>query len=112
MRAFVVEGGTPGVKIVKLEHKMGIRVSDTAAISLVDARVPFDHLLGSAAVEKNTTGFKDAMATLTRAIQNPAAQAATAAQSGADAERKQIDGIHVDLATIARSLELSGPQMV
>jgi acyl-CoA dehydrogenase len=63
MRAFVVEGGTPGVKVVKLEHKMGIRVSDTAAISLVDARVPFDHILGSATVEKTTTGFKGAMAT-------------------------------------------------
>ena len=48
MRAFVVEGGTPGVRITKLEHKMGIRCSDTAAISLVDARVPFDHILGSA----------------------------------------------------------------
>jgi acyl-CoA dehydrogenase len=63
MRGFVVEGGTPGVKITKLEHKMGIRVSDTAAISLVDARVPFDHILGSATVEKDTTGFKGAMAT-------------------------------------------------
>jgi acyl-CoA dehydrogenase len=63
MRAFVVEGGTPGVKVVKLEHKMGIHVSDTAAISLVDARVPFDHILGSATVEKNTAGFKGAMAT-------------------------------------------------
>src|SRR6185369_1768919 len=58
-----VEGGTPGVNVVKLEHKMGIRVSDTAAISLVDVRVPFDHILGSATVEKNTTGFKGAMAT-------------------------------------------------
>ena len=59
MRAFVVEGGTPGVKIVKLEHKLGIRVSDTAAISLVDARVPFDHLLGSATVvERSTSGFQ------------------------------------------------------
>ena len=33
MRAFVVEPGTPGVQIVKLEKKMGIRVSDTAAIT-------------------------------------------------------------------------------
>jgi len=63
MRAFVVEGGTPGVQIVKLEHKMGIRVSDTAAISLVDARIPFDHVLGSPTVEKSTSGFKGAMAT-------------------------------------------------
>ncbi|HSL43287.1 MAG TPA: acyl-CoA dehydrogenase family protein [Anaerolineales bacterium] len=63
MRAFVIESGTPGVRIVKLERKMGIRVSDTAAISLVDVRVPFDHILGSATVEKTTTGFKGAMAT-------------------------------------------------
>jgi acyl-CoA dehydrogenase len=63
MRAFVVESGTPGVRIVKLEKKMGIRVSDTAAISLVDARVPYDHILGSPTVEKSTTGFKGAMAT-------------------------------------------------
>jgi len=63
MRAFVVESGTPGVKVTKLEHKLGIRVSDTASISLVDARLPFDHILGSATVEKTTKGFKGAMAT-------------------------------------------------
>jgi acyl-CoA dehydrogenase len=63
MRAFVVEAGTPGVTVTKLEHKMGIRCSDTAAISLVDARVPYDHILGSPTVEKTTTGFKGAMAT-------------------------------------------------
>lgn len=63
MRAFVVEAGTPGVKVTKLEHKLGIRASDTASISLVDARVPFDNLLGKPTVEKNTTGFKGAMAT-------------------------------------------------
>ncbi len=63
MRAFVVESGTPGVRIAKLEHKMGIRVSDTAAIVLQDARVPFDHLLGSPTVEQSTEGFKGAMAT-------------------------------------------------
>jgi len=63
MRAFVVESGAPGVKITKLEHKLGIRVSDTASISLVDARVPFDNILGSATVEKTTKGFKGAMAT-------------------------------------------------
>jgi len=63
MRAFVVESGAPGVKVTKLEHKLGIRASDTASISLVDARVPFDNLLGSPTVEKTTTGFKGAMAT-------------------------------------------------
>jgi len=63
MRAFVVESGTPGVQVTKLEHKLGIRASDTAAISLTDARVPFDHILGSPEVIKDTKGFKGARAT-------------------------------------------------
>lgn len=63
MRSFVIEAGTPGVKVTKLEHKMGIRVSDTASISLDGVRVPFENILGSPTVEKTTTGFKGAMAT-------------------------------------------------
>lgn len=63
MRAFVVESGTKGVQITKLEKKLGIRASDTAAISLVDVRVPFENVLGSPTVEKNSAGFKGAMAT-------------------------------------------------
>jgi len=64
VRPFVVEAGTPGVKVTKLEHKMGIRVSDTASIVLQEARVPFDNILGSPEVEvKTTEGFKGAMVT-------------------------------------------------
>jgi acyl-CoA dehydrogenase len=65
MRPFVVEAGSPGIKVTKLEHKMGIRASDTASLVLQDCRVPFENILGSAEVaqEKTTTGFKGAMAT-------------------------------------------------
>lgn len=64
MRPFVVEAGTPGVQVTKLEHKMGIRASDTVSIVLQDARLPFDNILGSSEVEAKTTrGFKGAMAT-------------------------------------------------
>jgi acyl-CoA dehydrogenase len=64
MRPFVVEAGTPGVKVTKLEHKLGIRASDTASIVLQDARIPFENILGSPEVAKETTkGFKGAMAT-------------------------------------------------
>ena len=63
MRSFVIEAGTPGVKVTKLERKMGIRVSDTASISLDEVRVPFENILGNPVVEKSTTGFKGAMAT-------------------------------------------------
>lgn len=65
MRAFVVPAEAPGIKVTKLEHKLGIRVSDTASIVLQDCRVPFENVLGSAEVVKETTskGFKGAMAT-------------------------------------------------
>jgi len=65
MRPFVVEAGTPGIKVTKLEHKMGIRASDTASLVLQDCHVPFDNILGSPEVaqEKATAGFKGAMAT-------------------------------------------------
>ncbi len=66
MRSFVVEAGTPGVQVTKLEHKMGIRASDTASIVLQDARVPFENILGRAEIVKKTDttkGFKGAMAT-------------------------------------------------
>jgi acyl-CoA dehydrogenase len=65
MRSFVVEAGNPGIKVTKLEHKMGIRASDTASLVLQDCRVPFENILGSPEViqEKTTTGFKGAMAT-------------------------------------------------
>lgn len=65
MRPFVVEAGAPGIKVTKLEHKMGIRASDTASLVLQDCRVPFENILGSPEViqERTTTGFKGAMAT-------------------------------------------------
>jgi acyl-CoA dehydrogenase len=53
MRAFVIPAKTPGVKVSKPEHKMGIRVSDTAAIVLQDCRVPFDHILEPGGRDEN-----------------------------------------------------------
>jgi acyl-CoA dehydrogenase len=64
VRPFVVEAGTPGCTVTKLEHKLGIRASDTASIVLQDCRIPFGNILGSPEIEKKTSeGFKGAMAT-------------------------------------------------
>jgi acyl-CoA dehydrogenase len=65
VRPFVVEAGTPGCTVTKLEHKLGIRASDTASILLQDCRIPFENLMGSPEVVKKETtkGFKGAMAT-------------------------------------------------
>ena len=63
MRPFVVEAGTSGMVVTKLEHKMGIRASDTAEIVFENCRIPADNLLGSAEIATETKGFKGAMAT-------------------------------------------------
>jgi acyl-CoA dehydrogenase len=64
IKAFVVEAGTPGVKVTKVEDKLGIRASDTAAIVLEDCRIPLDNILGSPEVKQQSTeGFKGVMAT-------------------------------------------------
>lgn len=65
MKPFVVEAGTPGVKVTKAEIKHGIRASDTVAIVFENARIPADNILGDAEVQtgKGNKGFKGAMAT-------------------------------------------------
>ncbi len=65
IKPFVVEAGTPGVSIGKVEIKHGIRASDTAAIVFNNARIPADNILGSPEVQatKEDKGFKGAMAT-------------------------------------------------
>jgi len=63
IKAFVVEHGTPGITVAKLEHKLGIRASDTAMLILEDCRVPLDNVLGSPEIPKTSEGFKGVMAT-------------------------------------------------
>ncbi len=61
MKPFVIESGTPGMTVAKVEHKHGIRASDTVALVFQDCRIPHDNLLGSADVARK--GFKGAMKT-------------------------------------------------
>jgi acyl-CoA dehydrogenase len=63
IKPFVVEHNTPGMTVVRVENKLGIRASDTAMIMFENCRVPADHLLGSAEVKRDGGGFKDVMAT-------------------------------------------------
>jgi hypothetical protein len=46
LSAFIVPAATPGFNPQKLEDKLGIRASDTCAISLEDCAIPEDHMLG------------------------------------------------------------------
>jgi len=58
IKSFVVEKGTPGFELARLEHKLGIRASDTAAFLLKDCRVPKENLLGDPSInpEKSFAG--------------------------------------------------------
>ncbi|MFZ5562270.1 MAG: acyl-CoA dehydrogenase family protein [Pseudomonadota bacterium] len=62
IKSFVVERGTPGMKVERLEHKLGIKASDTAAISFVDCRVPAANLLGNPEIDV-AKGFAGVMET-------------------------------------------------
>ena len=68
--AFVVEKGTPGFTVGKIEHKLGIRGSDTAQLVFQDCRVPAGNLLGEVG-----QGFKVALSTLDGGRISIAAQA-------------------------------------
>ena len=60
-RAFVVEKGTPGFRVGKIEKKMGLRASETAELILENCRVPGANLLGGGADKGE--GFMGAMKT-------------------------------------------------
>jgi acyl-CoA dehydrogenase len=62
IKSFVVEKGTPGMEVERLEHKLGIRASDTATIRFTDCRVPKGNLLGSPEIEVEQ-GFAGVMQT-------------------------------------------------
>jgi acyl-CoA dehydrogenase len=71
IKSFVVPARTPGMKLVGLEKKLGIRASDTATLVFEECRIPRENLLGRAEIKKQDAdakpagdkGFKGAMAT-------------------------------------------------
>lgn len=62
IKSFVVPKGTPGMKVERLEHKLGIKASDTAVISFTDCRVPAENLLGNPEIDV-AKGFAGVMET-------------------------------------------------
>lgn len=62
-RAFVVEQGTPGFSVGRIEEKMGLRASETAELVLEECRVPEENLLGGEEKYVSKEGFMTAMKT-------------------------------------------------
>jgi len=89
IKSFVVEKGTPGMEIVRLETKMGIRASDTAAISFTNCRIPASNLLGSPEIDVKK-GFAGVMETFDNTRPFVAAMAVGCAEAALERTRELL----------------------
>jgi len=94
IKSFVVEKGTPGMVVERLERKLGIRASDTATIRFTDCRVPAANLLGSADIEQ---GFAGAMQTFDNTRPLVAAMALGVSKAALDETRRLLAEAGIEL---------------
>ncbi|MBW1989500.1 MAG: acyl-CoA dehydrogenase family protein [Deltaproteobacteria bacterium] len=101
IKSFVVEKGTPGFTLDHLEHKLGIRASDTGTFVLNNCRIPKDNILGSPEVKKTTEGFKGVMKTFDNTRPMVAAMALGIARAALDFTREKMEetGVSIDYET-------------
>jgi alkylation response protein AidB-like acyl-CoA dehydrogenase len=105
LSAFLVPTDNPGYRVDRLEHKMGIRASDTCAVTLSDCRIPADNLLG-----ERGKGLSIALSNLEGGRIGIAAQALGIARAAFEAalgyarERVQFDKPIIEHQSIANLL--------
>jgi acyl-CoA dehydrogenase len=115
IKSFIVERDNPGLKLDRLEHKLGIRASDTANFTLQDCRVPKEALLGNPEIDVKQ-GFGGAMQTFDNTRPLVAAMAVGVGRAALDRARALLAeaGVEVDYAVpalcqpaaVARFLEM------
>ena len=103
--AFIVEKGTPGASVGKVEDKMGIRCAPVVELLFDNCRVGDENLLGG----KTGFGFKAAMNTLDRARPGVAAQGVGLAQGALElsqvyAVRRHMFGVPVSSHQMVQQL--------
>ncbi|MGF6694851.1 acyl-CoA dehydrogenase [Metapseudomonas resinovorans] len=92
IKSFVVEKGTPGMSVTRLEKKLGIKASDTASISFNDCRVPAANLLGNAEIDVQK-GFAGVMETFDNTRPLVAGMAVGVAKAALDRTRELLAGV-------------------
>ncbi len=102
IKSFVVERDNPGLKLDRLEHKLGIRASDTANFVLEDCRVPKENLLGDPEIILKG-GFSGVMQTFDNTRPLVAGMAVGVARACLEATKEHLAqaGIEIDYDTPA-----------
>ncbi len=113
IKSFVVEKGTPGFELVRLEHKLGIRASDTAQFALRDCRVPKENLLGDPEVNVEK-GFAGVMQTFDNTRPLVAAMAIGVARACLEETRKALEqaGVQIDYARPALTQHAAAAEFI
>jgi acyl-CoA dehydrogenase len=97
IKSFVVPREHPGVTIERLEHKLGIKASDTAAIRFENCRVPAENLLGSPEVDTKK-GFGGVMQTFDNTRPMVAGMAVGVTRAALEELRRLLEeaGVEID----------------
>ncbi|UOZ07555.1 acyl-CoA dehydrogenase family protein [Amycolatopsis sp. WQ 127309] len=97
IKSFVVEKGTPGFEVVRVEHKLGIRASDTAVLRFENCRVPAENLLGTPEID-TAKGFAGVMQTFDNTRPLVAAMAIGVARAALEETRRILTdaGVVID----------------
>ena len=97
IKSFVVQKGTPGMRVERLEHKLGIKASDTATIIFENCRVPKENLLGSPEIDPKQ-GFAGAMATFDNTRPLVASMALGVSRAALELTRELLEqaGVKID----------------
>jgi acyl-CoA dehydrogenase len=97
IKSFLVPKSLPGIRVERLEHKLGIRSSDTAAIVLENCRVPAENLLGKPEIDTKQ-GFGGAMATFDNTRPLVAGMAVGCARAALEDTRRLLEeaGVVID----------------
>ncbi|HEY4278197.1 MAG TPA: acyl-CoA dehydrogenase family protein [Conexibacter sp.] len=113
IKSFVVERSNPGMVLDRLEHKLGIRASDTAAFRLENCRVPRENLLGSPEVDVKR-GFAGVMQTFDNTRPLVAAMAVGLTRACLEQTKELLSeaGVEVDYDRPAQSQQAAAAEFL
>lgn len=97
IKSFIVPREHPGVTIERLEHKLGIKASDTAAIRFDNVRIPRENLLGSPDINVEK-GFAGVMETFDNTRPVVAGMAVGVARAALEELRKILTGAGIEIS--------------